>query len=82
MYGKNAYLYERLMHQRVHERLRRAKLRQLQRQAAATGEVWLKRSTSRMLDPIGSLFVSIGKHLKRKSRVLRGATQKHVDSRA
>jgi hypothetical protein len=73
---------ERLMYQRVEEELRQAKLRQLQREAGATGQGWLRERTSSVLDRLGSLLVSMGQHLKQASRARLISPQEHADGRA
>jgi hypothetical protein len=73
---------ERLMYQRVEEELRQAKLRQLQREAGATGQGWLREKTSTVLDQLGSLLVSMGQHLKQASRTQPISPQEHADGGA
>jgi len=73
---------ERLMYQRVEEELRQAKLRQLQREAGATGQGWLRERTSSVLDRLGSLLVSMGQRLQQAGRAQLISPQEHADGRA
>lgn len=82
MSGTDFDLRERMMYQRVEDELRQAKLRQLQREAGATGQGWLRERTSTVLDQLGSLLVSMGQHLKQASRAQLISPQEHADGRA
>ena len=73
---------ERLMYQRVEEELRQANLRQLQREAGATGRGWLFERTSLALYQLGRLLVSTGQHLKQASRAQLISPQQHADDGA
>lgn len=69
---------ERLMYQRVEEELRQAELRQLQREAGATGRGWLFQQRSLVLHQLGRVFVSMGQRLKQASQEQLISTQEHA----
>jgi hypothetical protein len=75
-------LTERLMYQCVEEELRQAKLRQLQREAGATGRGWLFQRMSLALYPLGQLLASMGQRLKQASRTQIISPQEHADRKA
>jgi hypothetical protein len=72
---------ERLMYQRVEEELRQAELRRLAREAGAADQGWLRERTSRVLDQLGSLFVSTGQRLRQAGQAQPIPTQEPADGK-